>query len=765
MILCAATFVVAPRAQAQTEAAAGLASDQGRAEAALPTIVGPAPPVAPAVVSRDADGRATLRAVRLTAPLRVDGVLEESVYASVPAISDFIQNDPQAGAPATEKTEVWVFFDKDNFYVAARCWESDPSRQIANEMRRDNTSIAQNDGFAFGVDTFYDRRNSMAFEVNPLGGRIDMQVTNERQMNMDWNPVWTEKVGRFDGGWTVEVAIPFKSLRYQPGRAQVWGFNARRVNRWKNEVSYITKIPAAMTLRGHFLASLMATLVGLEAPPPARNIEIKPYVVSNLTTDLASTPRLANKAGGNIGGDAKFAISQGITGDITVNTDFAQVEADEQQVNLTRFSLFFPEKRDFFLENQGTFTFGNNSFAGGAAANSSDLPLLFYSRRIGLSGNRQVPILGGGRVTGRVGRYTVGMVNMQTRDDVAANAEATNFSVVRVKRDILRRSSIGVLGTARSQAQARPGSNEVFGVDGTFAFFNNLTFATYYAKSQTDGLADADTSYRAQMEYGGDRYGVQLERLTIDPNFSPEVGFLRRTDMRKNYAQLRFSPRSRRIRRVRKFSTIGQFTYIEDSADRISTRISDGEFGIEFQNSDKFVAGINEDYEFLLRPFTIMPGARVQAGGYEFTTGRVGYTMGQQRRLSATVLVEQGSFYNGDRTSVTINRSRINVSPRLAVEPNVVLNWFTLPTGAYSATLFGSRITQTISPLLFASALVQYNSSTHTVSANARMRWQYRPGSELFIVYNEERDSEAAIGVPGLLNRAFIIKVNRFFRF
>ncbi len=699
--------------------------------------------------------------------MRVDGRLDEDVYNRVNPASGFIQMEPNGGQPATERTEVWVFYDAANVYVSFRAWESQPDRTIVNEMRRDSNNIRQGDSVEFAFDTFRDRRNAILFEANALGGWTDLQSTNERQFNADWNPVWTLRSGRFEGGWTIEAAVPFKSIRYGPGRVQDWGFQARRTNKSKNEIAYLTKVPPALGLgRADFSASLYASLVGLEAPPLSRTLELKPYVIADLTTDNLSVPRRAHDPGGDVGIDTKYSITQNLTADLSYNTDFAQVEADEQQVNLTRFSLFFPEKRDFFLENQGLFTFGNNSFQGGSAA--SDVPLLFYSRRIGLSGSREVPILGGGRLTGRVGRYQLGLVNMETRASTiagAAAAPATNFSVVRIKRDILRRSSIGVLATSRSRSQTAAGSNQVLGIDGTFAFFNNLTFATYYAKSQTDGVADADTSYRAQMEYGGDRYGVQVERLTIDPNFNPEIGFLRRTDMRKNYAQLRFSPRSRRYRRVRKFSTIGQFTYIEDSAGRISTRISDGEFAVEFQNSDRFQIGVNEDYEFLVRPFTIVPGARVAAGAYEFTTGRIGYTMGQQRRLSANVLVEQGSFYDGDRTAVTINRSRINVSPRLSVEPNVVLNWFTLPSGSYSATLIGSRITFTISPLLFASALVQYNSSTRTMSTNARMRWQYRPGSELFIVYNEERDSEAAAGAPGLLNRAFIIKVNRFLRF
>jgi len=547
---------------------------------------------------------------------------------------------------------------------------------------------------------------------------------------------------------------------------QDWGFQARRTNKWKNEIAYLTKLPPSLGLgRADFSASLYANLVGLEAPPLARTLELKPYVIGDVTTDNNATPKRSNDLHADAGVDAKYSITQNLTADLSYNTDFAQVEADEQQVNLTRFSLFFPEKRDFFLENQGLFTFGNNTF--GTSQTSSDVPVLFYSRRIGLANSREVPILGGGRVTGRMGRYSLGVVDMQTRTDATAKAQATNFSVVRVKRDILRKSSIGFLGTARSKAQTLPGSNQVYGVDGSFGFYSNLTFAAFLARTKSDTVTSDDMSYRAQMDYTGDRYGVQIERLSIDKNFNPEVGFLRRADMRKEYAQLRFSPRIRnkKYSRIRKLSNIGQFTYIEDSAGHLSTRISDGEFAIEFQNSDRFAVGINDDYELLLKPFTIVPGAVVPAGGYDFTTGRIGYKMGQQRRLSGSVLLEKGSFYNGNRTTLTFNAARINASARLSLEPNISINRISLPAGRVTSSLLGSRITYTLTPLLFASALVQYNSSLHTVSTNARLRWEYRPGSEFFVVYNDEHNTDVAMGLPSLQNRALIVKVNRFMRF
>ena len=332
---------------------------------------GPPPPAPPATIARDQEGRMTIRAVRLTSPLRIDGQVDEAAYTSVEPISDFIQMDPSPGKPATEKTEVWIFYDDDdNVYVTMRAWESQAGRLVAKEMRRDNPNIRQGDCVGFALDTFYDRRNSVWFEVNPLGGFIDSQVTNERQANSDWNIVWDLAVGTFDGGWTMEAAVPFKSLRYRPSRGQLWGFQARRNNKAKNEISYVTRIPPSLGMgRGSFAASLFPTVVGIEAPPPAMNLEIKPYAIADLSTDHNASPRILNRVDRDAGLDVKYAVTQNFAADLTYNTDFAQVEADEQQVNLTRFSLFFPEKREFFLENRDTFSFGGAG--GGAAARDS----------------------------------------------------------------------------------------------------------------------------------------------------------------------------------------------------------------------------------------------------------------------------------------------------------------------------------------------------------------------------------------------------------
>jgi len=336
--------------------------------------------MAPETISRDNDGRATVRAVRVREPLRIDGRLDEAHYADVLPMSGFIQVEPQYGAPTTDKTDIWVSFDDDNVYVSARMWDDDLDSLVATEMRRDSDTMYQgNDIISFVFDTFFDRRNGVMFSANPIGGRSDTQVTGERQFNRDWNPVWEVKPGRFDRGWTVEMAVPFKSLRYRPGRGQVWGFNAMRTKRSKNEMSLLTRVPLGRQQAALTQTAYAATLVGLEAPPPARNLDLKPYATSSLTTNRTATPPLSNDPHGEVGLDLKYAVTQGLTADVTINTDFAQVEADEQQVNLTRFSLFFPEKREFFLENQGTFSFGGVQLGGNFNnnQNNSAAPILF----------------------------------------------------------------------------------------------------------------------------------------------------------------------------------------------------------------------------------------------------------------------------------------------------------------------------------------------------------------------------------------------------
>ena len=753
---------------------------------AAPAVIidGPPPPAAPETVTRDAAGRATVRAVRLRTPLRVDGVLDDGVYETVPSIEGFVQQLPLEGAPTTERTEAWVFYDDANVYVAARLWAAAPeSEWIANEMQRDSFQIINNDYFSVGFDTFYDRRNGVAFMVTPIGGFFDYEITDEGNPNNDWNPIWDSSTGRFDGGWTVEMEIPFKSLRFRPGAAQIWGLQLGRRIRYKNETTYLTAVPISAG-PGMFRLSAAGTLAGLEVPRGNRRFEFKPYAIGGMDSDLTAATPILNEAFGDGGVDVKYGVTQNLTADFTVNTDFAQVEADEAQLNLSRFNLFFPEKREFFLEGRGIFDFGRAAgttggqfratrLGGSGFFGGGDVPNVFYSRRIGLSGSETVPILGGARLTGKAGRYSVGALNIQT-EDVPATAAGTNFTVLRVKRDVLRRSRIGGIFTGRSVSTSGNDTNEAYGADAAFSFHDNVNFYGYYARTRTRGLElepggrGNEQSYQAAFNYAGDLYGLQAEHLVVGDAFNPEVGFVRRDDFARNYALGRYSPRPD-VEAVRQFTWEGSYDYFENGAGVPETRIAQGTFGIEFENSDRFSANYEQRYDLVPEEFNAAGVVPIPVGEYDYRSLFVSYAMGQQRRVSGTLSLWQGGYYHGDITAVGYQRGRVEITPRFSLEPGTSINRISLPDGMHTVPLVTSRVTYTFTPRMFFGGLIQYSPVSETISANLRLRWEYQPGSELFVVYNDQRDvADFSFGArrwPVLQNRAFVIKFNRLFRF
>ena len=708
-----------------------------------------------AMLTRDEEGRTTVRATRIDQPLEVDGRLEESWYHTIPSLDQFIQQEPSVGEPTTEKTEAWIFFDDENIYFAARNWDSQPQRMVMNELRHDSANLIQNEHMSIIIDTFHDRRNGVIFLVNALGGMLEESFVDERNPNRDWNTVWNAQAGRFENGWTFEVAIPFKSLRYRPGTGQTWGVNLNRIIRWKNERTYLAPLPASF---GIHRVSVAATLAGLETPPPAKNLEIKPYAIAGITTALAANPVIRNDGDGDAGLDVKYGVTRGLTADFTLNTDFAQVEEDEQQVNLTRFSLFFPEKREFFLEGQGIFNFGGRAATGAG----NDTPILFFSRQIGLSSGREVPLIAGSRLTGRAGAYTLGLLNIQTDDLPAANARATNFTAMRVRRDVLQRSNVGAMFTRRSKSTRAEGPNDAYGIDGLFSFYQNVRVNTYLARTRTTGFSGDDWSYRGEFDYNADRYGFQAEHLSVGEDFNPEIGFLRREDFRKSALNLRFSPRPGPAGPVRKFYYTAGINYITNGTGRLESRLATAGFRADFQSGDQFSTDYNRTYELLEQPFLIATGVTVPTGGYSFQAVAANYTFGPQRKVSGTVSIAGGSFYTGHQTAASY-RGRVNVIRRLTVEPAVSVNWVDLDEGEFTTKLASMRATVPLTPRSFISALLQYNSSMNAFSNSIRFRWEYQPGSELFVVYSEGRNT-SGVGFPQLESRGFIVKINRLLR-
>ena len=743
----------------------GQARRSGEARLSSDARLNPPGPVAPATIARTDNGRATVRAVRLMEPLNVDGVLDEAAYQTSP-ITGLIQTLPLEGEPASERTEAWVFYDDENLYLVCRCWDSAPPEEwIANEMRRDTPQLLQNDAFGALFDTFHDRRNGFDFYTNPLGARADQWITDEGNPNRDWNPVWFVRTGRFDGGWTAEMAIPFKSLRYVSGEDQTWGIQIRRTIRRKNEFSYLAFVPASTGgSTSIFRVSAAADLVGLDLPPAGKNIEIKPYAISSLTSDLTLAEPKSNEVEGDWGGDIKFGITANITADLTYNTDFAQVEVDERQVNLSRFSLLFPEKREFFLEGRGTFDFGSPPFTRGRGGGGGATPTVFYSRRIGLSGAGVVPILGGGRVTGKAGRFGFGAMSLQT-DNIRGVIPSTNFSVLRVKRDILRRSNIGAIFTNRSESVAADGSNQVYGVDGNFNFGENVNFGGFYARSQTPGGNSENESYVGRGGYRGDRYGLNADYTVVGDNFNPEIGLVRRRNFRRYNTTARFQPRPQSIEWIRQLGFAVRYERIESlDAGVLETEVWNPGLQVEFESSDLVVVRGAVNFERLDEPLRVSSEVSIPVGDYDFNNITLRYSLGGQRRLSGSMSFEIGEFYDGTIRAIRFSQGRISVLDQFSLEPSVSFNDVKLPAGDFTTNVFGLRADWAFTPLMFVGGLVQYDSDSDSFSSNFRFRWEYAPGSEFFAVYTDERSTLGG-GYPDLQNRAFVLKINRLLRF
>jgi hypothetical protein len=745
------------------------------AQSTEPAIEGPPPPVAPDVIARDPQGRVTVRATRTPSPFAFDGVLEEPFYRDVPPFGDFVQQEPHEGEPATEKTDVWVFFDREYLYVSARMYDSDPGRRVATEMRRDANNLYNNDHFGVSFDGFYDRRNGYGFAVNPQGGMLDWSITNE-QPNNNWNGVWDVKTGTFSGGWTVEIRFPFRSFRFRE-HGTIWGMNFRRRVIYKNEVSYLAPVLAAWGRPAMSKMSVAATVTGMEVPGKGRNIDVKPYALGSLLTDNTARPPVSNNGDGNIGVDVKWGVRQTLVADLTVNTDFAQVEDDQQVVNLTRFSVLFPEKRDFFLEGADTFNFANGS-AGtggtgggggtqGSGQNTSTAPTLFYSRRIGLNNGLEVPIRAGGRLLGRSGLWRYGVLNIQTAESDDANAPSTNFAVVRVNRDFLRRSRVGAIITRRDPvAAARRGAggpdNLAYGVDTLISPTNDISILGYAAKTDSPGRNGDDTSYRGRFDWSADRYGLQAEHLSVGTDFNPEIGFLRRTAFKRSYGQARFSPRPD-WRGIRKVFYQASVDYITDTRYRPESKEVQGSFQAELDNSDTFSIDVSRNYERLSNRFEVGKNLFVPAGEYEMTQSHATYTLGQQRPISGSITAARSGFYGGTLTELTWG-GRVELSKVFYLEPTLSWNRVDVRQGEANSNLYSSRATYTLSTRMFVSALVQYQSRTDSVSSNARFRWEYLPGSELFVVYSDGRTTLNSTGYPDLQNRSLVVKVTRLLR-
>ena len=519
--------------------------------------------------------------------------------------ADFIQAEPSQGEPSTQRTEVRILFDSESLYFGIVCFDNDPGGIVANSLRRDFAS-ADEDTFEILLDTFASSRNGLLFVTNPNGAKRDVQVTNEgRELNESWDAIWEVKAHINEQGWTAEVRIPISSLRYGQGQEGDWKVNFGRRIRRGNEIAYWSEIPRRYNITQ---VSLAGTLLGVSRDDihPGRNLSVTPYVMGNLIDQRGD-----RSSDVDFGADLKYGVTPGLTLDLTYNTDFSHVEVDQQQVNLDRFRLSFPEKRDFFLENQGLFEIGSVRLRRGTP-NVED-PAVFYSRNIGLSPDRRtVPIVGGARLTGRMGAYELGLLNIQTEE--TENQGPENNSVLRIKKDVLARSWIGGFFLNR-QGPDRP-DNRVFGVDGLYRPLDDLTFNTFFAKSQTPGIEGNNWLLRVEGQYDSRRVLLIGTHADIQEDYQNDLGFTKRTGVRAERFEMRprFRPWEGGV--IREIQPVFNVRYVGDTDNRLVTRKQSLGIDFFFQNGAFLRLRRRNYFERLDEDFAIRSTVIIPLGDY-----------------------------------------------------------------------------------------------------------------------------------------------------
>jgi hypothetical protein len=648
-------------------------------------------------------------------PIRLDGRLDEPAWAGAALLPPLTQVEPDEGAAPSEATEVRVLHDEQNLYFGIRCLDRTPSGIAATRMGHD-AELGVDDHLLVVLDTFGDRRNGFFFGVNPRGARAEGQISNnDEELNFDWDGIWDAAARQDADGWTAELAIPFKTLRFRAGHA-AWGLNVQRriqrrleTDRW------------AAARRDVWLSNLSEAgrLEGLSGVRQGRGLDVRPYV-------------LAAGGGGaqlKLGGDLVKNLAPNLTAALTLNTDFAETEVDARQVNLTRFPLFYPEKRSFFLEGAGVY-----DTAGLGSANQDLQP--FYSRRIGLYEGREVPILGGLKLSGRVDRWNVGVLDVETGRSDELSLDRQNLLAARVSRNLFRQSYAGAIVTHGNPAGG--GTNTLVGADAhlatsSFRGDKNLSLDLYGFWSDDQASGRRGHALGGKLDYPNDLWDTALSFKEIDDGFRPALGFVSRTGVRKTTASVSFMPRPGRCG-VRQLFFQLQPQYVTDLDGRVlDWMVFAAPLNVETESGDRFELNWIPQYERLDAAFEIQPGVVIPAGEYRYTAWRAELETAARRRLVLESDVRWGSFYDGELTLV---EAQLTLKPSGQVLLGAGGEWSrgSLPAGRFTARVVSGRLDLNFSPNLGWSTLVQYDTDSRVLGGQSRLRWRVRPGSDVFVV-------------------------------
>ncbi|MDE2676513.1 MAG: DUF5916 domain-containing protein [Gemmatimonadota bacterium] len=728
--------------------------------AALPTpdLTAQARPAAR--IDPDTMPRPTLEARRATGPITLDGTLNELAWSLADSTrGTFYQSIPDQGAPATERTVVRVLYDDERLYVGAVMYDSRPDLLVSAGMEQD-FATQDSDIFGFALDTYLDRQNAFLFAVNPAGALFDAQAFNDQQsVNRAWEGEVEVSTRITAEGWVAEVAVPLTTLRFRATEgAQSWGLNfARRIRRISEDSQWA---PLTRQFRIYKM-SRAGTLTSLEGLRQGRNLWVKPFV-NGVRTDGARAASPGEAVEG--GFDLKWGITPQFTLDFTALTDFSQVEVDEQQINLTRFSLFFPEKRDFFLENEGIFAFQDARVRNFRTGSGPQNFKLFHSRRIGLSADRTpVPIAGGVRLTGRAGGYAVGVLNMQTRDKGGSPAE--NSSVVRLRKNVLGSSDIGVMFVNRAGTgpEVAGDYNRSFGADANLRLAGGrMLLNTYLALTDEPGADGDRTAGLLEVAWRDPLWDASMLLKTVGDDFNPGVGFVARRGVRQGFVTLGAHPQPD-IPRVRELNPYVDIDLYSDLEWALETREITPGLGVSFLDSGILTLEYAVSYERLAAE-TRIAGASVPAGEYDFGAFTASYQSNLGRKVGGKLSITQGGFFDGERTSVG-GSVTIRPSARLFVEGTAQRNRLTLAGRTFEANLFGGRVRLARDTRTFLSAFVQYNESADELQTNIRFNLIHAPLSDLFLVYSERRNPAPEAGEAGLIDRAITVKFTKLLAF
>ncbi|MFN8058655.1 MAG: DUF5916 domain-containing protein [Vicinamibacterales bacterium] len=722
------------------------------------------------------------------APPKIDGRVDDEAWMKVTPFSEFTQQDPNEGQPASERTELRLLLDKQNLYVGIIAFDADPSHIAYTQSKRD-ADLTESDSVQIILDTYNDHQNGFVFGTNPTGVEYDGQVAGEGAtgssaltglgtrgstrgalgaFNANWDADWTVRSQVTDRGWETEMVIPLKTLRYEPGSGKTWGFNMLRNIRHKNEQVYLQPVPRGYNLT---LVSTAAQLTGLDLPK-RRDIKVTPYAAGRYVKDNRFKTD-TDDASGDVGVDVKWGVTPSLTADVTVNTDFAQVEADDEQVNLTRFELFFPEKRPFFLENASIFQFGS--------AQQIDL---FFSRRIGLASGTEVPILAGGRLSGKSNGFNLGLLNMQTRETRnsrtnALLAPSNNFSVMRVQREF-GRSNIGAIFVNRQGVGSAAGAdnyNRAYGIDTALQTSANGKLFMFLAGTTSPGTQKTDKAGRIFYTYNKPRlFNGNIGYAGVGNRFNPEVGYLPRRGYHFGTYRVFLDYQPKKYEWIRRLSPhIFENWYWGLDGNVQTMRGHYHFFEIQPKTGGRFGVRVDREQDRPIVPFTIYsaPNGRkviIPPGLYGWHYTSFEYFSNPSAPISFSLVPTFGTFYDGDWKQI-VGTLDGRVGSRFTTSVGLTRSDVKLRYGNFVNTLVPVKVSYSFTPLATLAALVQYNSQTTSLNSNVRLAILNRSGTGLFVVYNDQRDTSAAtrsfrgLNEDSLLGRSFIVKYTRLLDF